>query len=26
LDQMNFTLSDGSVFSVLTDRDAPTDQ
>jgi hypothetical protein len=26
LDQMNFTLSDGSIFSVLTDRDAPTDQ
>ena len=26
LDQMNFTLSDGSIFAVLTDRDAPTDQ
>ena len=26
LDQMNFTLSDGSSFAVLTDRAAPTDQ
>lgn len=25
-DQMNFIVSDGSDFSVLTDRDAPTDQ
>ena len=26
LDQMNFTLSDGSSFAVLTDRAAPTDR